>query len=72
MGGAINNERANEFIMTRCTISGNQAQRYGGAIHSSSPMNRFINCTIYNNSLEGATTWAVGGAFAIQKQQYTF
>jgi parallel beta-helix repeat protein len=56
-GGGIANRGANVLTMTKCTISGNTAGDDGGGFYVSEDgsTNKFINCTIYNNSGGGSS-----------------
>lgn len=65
-GGGLVNVGADNLTMTKCTISGNTAGDDGGAVYISEDgsTNRFINCTVFNNSGGGSSAdQGRGGGF---------
>ncbi|MCP3932051.1 MAG: T9SS type A sorting domain-containing protein [Bacteroidetes bacterium] len=57
-GGGIANLGADNLTLSKCTLSGNIAGDDGGAFYvfEEGSVNKFINCTIFNNAAGGASS----------------
>lgn len=73
-GGAIKNTGATSMNMTRCSVYGNLAGDDGGAIfiEAFNSTNRFVNCSIYNNTSGTGTTGTEGAGFYLTETLSTF
>ena len=65
-GGGIANLGASTFTMTKCTVNGNTAGDDGGGLYvlESGSTNKFINCTMSNNTAGVSSSDQARGGFA--------